>query len=68
MNVFFKNKLYKDMGINRMLEPVLRIREILVWIRIRIRGFEPLTNGSESRFGSGSGSGFGSGGSSSLRH
>jgi hypothetical protein len=31
---------------------VLRIHDILVWIRIQIRGSRPLTNG--SRFGSGS--------------
>jgi hypothetical protein len=34
--------------------PVFRINDILVWIRIWIRGSMPLTNG--SRFGSGSGS------------
>ncbi len=34
------------------LKPVLRIHDILVWIRIRIRGSMPLTNGS----GCGSGS------------
>jgi hypothetical protein len=33
-------------------EPVLRIHDILVWIRIRIRGSMPLTN--ESGCGSGS--------------
>jgi hypothetical protein len=38
-------------------KPVLRIQDILGWIRIRIRGSMPLTNGSEF----GSGSGFGSG-------
>ncbi len=32
---------------------VLRIHDILVWIRIRIRGYMPLTNGSGSGFGSG---------------
>ncbi len=35
--------------------PVLRIHDILVWIRIPIRGSEPPTNG--SGFGSGCGSG-----------
>jgi hypothetical protein len=34
--------------------PVLRIHEILVWIRIRIRGSMPLTNGSGFRTGPGS--------------
>ncbi len=33
---------------------VLRIHDILVWIRIRIRGSMPLTNGSGSGCGSGS--------------
>jgi hypothetical protein len=33
---------------------VLRIHDILGWIRIRIRGSIPLTNGSGSGFGSGS--------------
>ncbi len=33
---------------------VLRIHDILVWIRIRIRGSMPLTYGSGSRFGFGS--------------
>jgi hypothetical protein len=33
---------------------VFRIHDILVWIRIRIRGSVPLTNGSGSRFVSGS--------------
>jgi hypothetical protein len=32
-------------------EPVFRIHDILVWIRIRIRGSMPLTNGSGSGFG-----------------
>jgi hypothetical protein len=32
---------------------VLRIHDILGWIRIRIRGFMPLTNGSGSGLGSG---------------
>jgi hypothetical protein len=31
-----------------MSEAVLRIHDILVWIRIRIRGSMPLTNGSGS--------------------
>jgi hypothetical protein len=35
---------------------VLRIHDILGWIRIRIRGSMPLTNGSGSGFGSGYGS------------
>ncbi len=35
-----------------MYRPVLRIHDILGWIRIRIRGSKPLTNG--SGFGSGS--------------
>jgi hypothetical protein len=39
---------------------VLRIHDILGWIRIRIRGSMPLTNGSGSGFGSGFGSGSGS--------
>jgi hypothetical protein len=34
---------------------VLRIHDILGWIRIRIRGSMPLTNGSGTGFGSGSG-------------
>jgi hypothetical protein len=29
-----------------LCEPVLRIHDILGWIRIRIRGYMPLTNGS----------------------
>ncbi len=33
---------------------VFRIHDILVWIRIRIRGSMPLTDGSGFRFGSGS--------------
>ncbi len=44
---------YLGSGIN--MQPVLRIHDILGWIRIRIRGSMPLTNGS------GFGSGFGSG-------
>ncbi len=32
-----------------MLQPVLRFHDILVWIRIRISGSMPLTNGSGSR-------------------
>ncbi len=36
------------------LGAVFRIRDILVWIRIRIRGSMPLTNGYGSGFGSGS--------------
>ncbi len=39
---------------------MFRIHEILVWIKIRIRGSKPLTNWSWSRFGSGSGRGSGS--------
>ncbi len=39
---------------NSVLKTVLRIHDILGWIRIRIRGSMPLTNGSESGFGSGS--------------
>jgi hypothetical protein len=38
-------------------DTVLRIRDILGWIRIRIRGSMPLANGSGSGFGSGFGSG-----------
>ncbi len=39
---------------------LLRIHDIFVWIRIRIRGSMPLTNRSGSGFGSGSGCGSGS--------
>jgi hypothetical protein len=38
------------------LKAVLRIHDILGWIRIRILGSMPLSNGSGSGFGSGSGS------------
>jgi hypothetical protein len=37
-------------------KPVLRIHDILVWIRIWIRGSLSLNDGSESGFGSGFGS------------
>ncbi len=41
-------------GIQHNFPAVLRIHDILGWIRIRIRGSMPLTNGSGSGFGSGS--------------
>ncbi len=52
---YFREK-YQELGIKEhlMIEAVLRIHDILWWIRIRIRGSMPLTNGSGSRFGSGS--------------
>ncbi len=43
-----------------LFDSVLRIHDILVWIRIQIRGSVPLTDRSGSGFGSGFGSGCGS--------
>ncbi len=44
-------------GWQRQVHAVLRIHDILVWIRIRIRGSMPVTNGSGLGSGLGSGSG-----------
>jgi hypothetical protein len=41
-----------NMLANHIKKPVFRIHDILGWIRIRIHGSMPLTNGSVSGFGS----------------
>ncbi len=53
----FSSRRFRALDQNVTDPPVLRIHDNLVWIRIRIRGSMPLTNGSRSGCGCGSGSG-----------
>jgi len=53
-----KNWTRNTFSVWASLEPVLQIHDILVWIRIRIRGSMPLTNGSGSGSVCGSGSSY----------
>jgi hypothetical protein len=45
VNSYLSNQVDNGPERNNYIGPVLRIRAILVWIRIRIRVSKPLTNG-----------------------